>query len=110
MMVEDLKREYWEAVRRTRHSSRISPVLVSRVEDQWKGFDGDVVEQALRIHLSGHGKERECYTLGIMRNLQRQKNERSSRDAESRDHTERAGGGEVCGFHNGPGKGGYGTF
>lgn len=71
MVMEDLKRDYWALVRKTRRSGRISPSLVRKTEAQWKDFDDDVVEEALRIHMASHGKQQECYTLGIMRNLQK---------------------------------------
>ncbi len=73
MVSEELKREYWKVIRRTRPSGRISPGLVSRTEEQWKAFDEDVVAEALRVHIVQHKSEKECYTLGIMRNLQKQK-------------------------------------
>lgn len=73
MVDERLRRDYWEMIRRTRQSKRVSPGLVCRTEGQWEGFDGDVVEEALRIHMGHHRQQRECYTLGIMRNLQRQR-------------------------------------
>lgn len=73
MLTEDLKRDYWELVRRTRQSGRISQVLVRKTEAQWKDYDEDVVEEALRIHMDRYRKEKECYTLGIMRNLQKRR-------------------------------------
>lgn len=73
MVTEDLKREYWTMIRRTRQSGRISPALIKRTEEQWKEFDEDVVEEALRIHIVRYQGEAEQYTLGIMRNLQKHK-------------------------------------
>lgn len=74
MVAEELRKDYWKMIRRTRLSGRISPALVCRVEGMWKGFDADVVVEALKIHLDRYPGERECYTLGIMRNLQRGRN------------------------------------
>lgn len=39
----------------------------------WKVFDEDVVREALRIHIERYPSYRESYTIGIMRNLQKQK-------------------------------------
>lgn len=76
MVSEELKKEYWKVLRRTRPSGRISPALICRTEEQWKDFDDDVVAEALRVHIILHKNEKECYTLGIMRNMQKQKNKR----------------------------------
>ena len=70
---EELKENYWKTVRRTRTSGRIAGSVVERVEEQWKKFDESVVRQALEIHISHYPGYKENYTLGIMRNLQREK-------------------------------------
>lgn len=73
MVAEDLKELYWNTMKKTRVSGRISQSLIDKTEEQWKGFDADVVEEALLIHTSHHPNKRENYTIGIMNNLQKQK-------------------------------------
>lgn len=73
MLAEGLKREYWSMIRRTRLSGRVSPAVIQKTEEQWAGYDDEVVEEALRIHMARYKSEKECYTLGIMRNLQKHK-------------------------------------
>ncbi|MCM1057705.1 MAG: hypothetical protein NC517_08870 [Firmicutes bacterium] len=73
MVSEEIRERYWAVIRRTRQSGRISPSVVAKVEESWKRFDEDVVEEALKIHTSRYPSCREQYTVGIMRNLQRQK-------------------------------------
>lgn len=98
MAAEGLKKDYWALIRKTRQSGRISPALICKVEAQWGNFDDGVVEEALLIHMARHREEKERYTLGIMRNLQKQKDSREEGAyAESRDHTGRAGRRTVCG-------------
>ena len=72
-MDNELKDNYWKVVSRTRISGRISPSVKERVEASWQRFDEDVISQALRIHISRYPTYKENYTVGIMRNLQRQK-------------------------------------
>lgn len=74
-MMSDTARElYWKVMQKTRMSGRISRALIEKTEKKWKEFDADVVEEALLIHTSHHPDKKENYTLGIMKNLQRQKN------------------------------------
>lgn len=73
MVTEDLRKDYWALIRKTRRSGRISPELVRKTEAQWKDYADDVVEEALRIHMASHRQQRECYTMGIMRNLQKRR-------------------------------------
>ena len=72
-MDNELKDNYWKVVSRTRTSGRISPSVKERVEASWQRFDEDVISEALRIHISRYPTYKENYTVGIMRNLQRQK-------------------------------------
>ncbi len=67
----ELKENYWRTIRRTRSSGRISPSVIEKTEAQWEQFDEKVVRQALEIHISRYPSYKENYTLGIMRNLQR---------------------------------------
>ncbi|MGN1144895.1 MAG: hypothetical protein ACI4R5_00475 [Acetatifactor sp.] len=72
--MEELKKKYWDIIRRTRSSGRIAASVVDRVEESWKRYDDDIVKQALEIHIKSYPSYKENYTLGIMRNLQRCKN------------------------------------
>ncbi len=72
-MDEKLRERYWDAVRKTRKSGRISPSVVAKAEEGWKRFDEDVVEAALKTHLERYKGYKEDYTIGIMRNMQRRK-------------------------------------
>lgn len=71
--MEELKENYWKTIARTRKSGRISPSVKKRVEELWEKFDDDVIRQALRIHVDRYPNYKENYTIGIMRNLQREK-------------------------------------
>lgn len=66
---EELKEKYWRVVSRTRMSGRISQSVKEREEAYWCRFPASVVEEALRIHISRYPEYKECYTRGIMRNL-----------------------------------------
>lgn len=71
--LRQLKEEYWKVLCRTRKSGRIAQTVKDRVEAGWDRFDGDVVMEALRIHMSRYPGYKESYTVGIMRNLQKRK-------------------------------------
>lgn len=73
MLDERLKARYWDVVKRTRTSGRISQSVIARVEESWKRFDDDIVEAALKTHIDRYKGYKENYTVGIMRNMQRQK-------------------------------------
>lgn len=70
---EELRKSYWKTVSRTRRSGRISQSVIDRVEATWERFSPDVVEEALKIHRDRYAGYKENYTIGIMRNLQRDK-------------------------------------
>lgn len=72
--MEELREKYWSMVRRTRSTGRISPSVIAKAEEQWAKYDPDVVKEALQIHTRQYPAMKENYTLGIMRNLQRNKN------------------------------------
>lgn len=63
--------EYWEAIRFTRKTGRISDGIKRREMEYWNRFEPNVVIQALQIHMEKYPTFREEYTRGIMRNLQR---------------------------------------
>ncbi|NBK93044.1 hypothetical protein D5278_13825 [bacterium 1XD21-13] len=73
MVSEDLKEQYWSLIRRTRKSGRVAQSVIDRVEKSWEAFEPEVVEEALRIHTMRYPEYKENYTIGIMRNLQKQK-------------------------------------
>ncbi len=73
MVSEETKKRYWTVIKETRQSGRISPSVIERVEKSWERFDDDVVEEALNIHISSYRSYKETYTIGIMRNIQKQK-------------------------------------
>lgn len=72
--LNELKEKYWRTVSQTRKSGRIAGSVKERIEREWKRFDEEVVLEALRIHISRYKTYKENYTIGIMRNLQKQKN------------------------------------
>lgn len=72
--LEELKEKYWRTVSQTRKSGRIAGSVKERIEQEWKRFDEEVVLEALRIHINRYKDYKENYTIGIMRNLQKQKN------------------------------------
>lgn len=73
--MRELIENYWKVISRTRKSGKISSSVRERVEASWKSFDEDVIEEALRIHINRYPTYKESYTIGIMRNLQQQKQE-----------------------------------
>lgn len=73
MLDEKLKIRYWDVIKQTRASCRISQSVIIRVEESWKRFDDDVVEAALKTHIDRYRGYKENYTVGIMRNMQKQK-------------------------------------
>ncbi len=75
MVSGDLKEKYWSLIRKTRKSGRVAQSVIERVEKSWEAFEPEVVEEALRIHTMRYPGHRENYTIGIMRNLQKQKAE-----------------------------------
>lgn len=85
MEMEELKMRYWSVVRRTRKSGRISPSVIEKTQAQWEKFDESVVKQALEIHMQHYPSYSERYTLGIMRNLQRCK-DNGATDAKPRNN------------------------
>lgn len=76
---EELKENYWKTVARTRSSGRIAPGVIQKAEESWERFDADVIREALRIHIDRYPGYKETYTVGIMRNLQKQKASGNSR-------------------------------
>lgn len=73
--MKELVENYWRVISRTRKSGKISQSVKERVEESWRAFDEDVIKEALRIHIDRYPTYKESYTIGIMRNLQKQKQE-----------------------------------
>ncbi len=71
--LDELKKEYWKVLSRTRKSGRISQGVKDKEEERWGRYDEDIVMEALRIHISRYPDYKETYTRGIMRNLQAKK-------------------------------------
>lgn len=80
---EELKKEYWKVLCRTRQSGRISQSVKDKQEKYWQGFDDDIVAEALRIHISRYPEYKESYTRGIMRNLKLKKEKTGTVDREN---------------------------
>lgn len=70
---EELKKNYWSIIRRTRSSGRIAQSVIDKTEEKWQKYDESVIRKALELHISQYPSYKENYTLGIMRNLQRDK-------------------------------------
>ncbi len=70
-IAEELKENYWRIIRRTRSSGRIAQSVIKKTEEKWQKYDESIIRQALEIHISRYPGYKENYTLGIMRNLQR---------------------------------------
>lgn len=77
--LDELKKEYWKVLSRTRKSGRISQGVKDKEEERWGRYDEDIVMEALRIHISRYPSYKETYTRGIMRNLQAKRGEGGSR-------------------------------
>lgn len=71
---EKLKEQYWRTLADTRKSGRISENVKKKAEAQWEKYPQEIVEEALSIHIRRYREPsyKENYTLGIMRNLQKQ--------------------------------------
>lgn len=71
---EELKKQYWRTLVYTRKSGRISESVKKKTEAQWDKYPREIVEEALRIHIRKYRDPsyKENYTIGIMRNLQKQ--------------------------------------
>lgn len=66
---ESLIEQYWNMVKQTRKSRRISEGIKARERQFWDQFDPEIVSEALQIHMRDYPKYRESYTRGIMRHL-----------------------------------------
>ncbi|WP_036644867.1 hypothetical protein [Paenibacillus sp. oral taxon 786] len=60
---------YWETVRFTRSTGKISDGIKRREMEYWAKYDPELVVRALRIHMQKHPNIKENYTRGILRNL-----------------------------------------
>jgi hypothetical protein len=67
----DVITQYWETVRWTRSTGKISDGIKQREQEYWAKFDPALVIRALRIHIQKYPNIKEQYTRGILRNLQK---------------------------------------
>lgn len=70
---EELRKKYWTVLCRTRKFGRISQGVKDKEEAYWSQFPAEVVDEALRIHISRYTSYKECYTRGIIRNLAKER-------------------------------------
>ncbi|WP_092474210.1 hypothetical protein [Desulfotruncus arcticus] len=61
--------DYWDTIRFTRRSNRVSVGIKQKELEYWAKFDPEVVIKALKIHIEKYPHIRENYTRGILRNL-----------------------------------------
>ena len=61
--------QYWDILKQTRKSRRISEGIKKRERQFWDQFDPEIVSEALQIHMRDYPKYRESYTRGIIRHL-----------------------------------------
>lgn len=62
-----LNKDYWDVIRNTRVSKKVSQSVIHKNMDLWNKFDPIVVQYALKAHVDAHHGKREEYTVGIMR-------------------------------------------
>lgn len=60
---------YWETVRFTRSTGKISDGIKQREYEYWSQYDPTLVIRALSIHIEKYPNIKENYTRGIIRNL-----------------------------------------
>lgn len=63
----ELNKQYWDVVRETRATGKISPSVIYRTMEKWQRFDPVIVHYALKTHIEAHEGKKEEYTIGIMR-------------------------------------------
>lgn len=63
-----LNKKYWDVIRETRKTGRISKSVIYNTMKKWEKYDPAVIEYALKSHIDLHAGKREEYTIGIMRN------------------------------------------
>lgn len=66
--------DYWNTVRFTRKTGKISINIIKTEMDYWQKFEVEVVMEALKTHINQRREYKESYTRGIMRNMQEDKN------------------------------------
>lgn len=64
---------YWETIRFTRRTGKISEGIKQREYEYWAKFEPEIVIKSLAIHIKDYPTHREDYTRGIMRNKRNQK-------------------------------------
>lgn len=71
--LNSLKNQYWNVIRATRKSGKISENIIKKEEKYWSQFPEDIIEAALEVHIQKYYSFKESYTRGIMRNMLKQK-------------------------------------
>lgn len=66
-------RDYWDVLRFTRKTARVSPNIIDQEMGYWGRFPPDIVIDALNIHIRKCQDKQEDYTRGIMRRLMRER-------------------------------------
>lgn len=61
--------EYWDTIRFTRKTNKISDGIKKRELEYWDRFPPIIVIEAIRIHIENYPNIRENYTRGIIRNI-----------------------------------------
>lgn len=70
-----LNKEYWDVIRETRKTGRISKSVIYNTMKKWERYDPVVIKYALQSHIDLHAGKREEYTIGIMRNTNKEEAE-----------------------------------
>lgn len=68
----ELNKKYWDVIRETRKTGKISESVIYNNMIKWKKYDLEVVEHALKSHINNHTGKKEEYTIGIMRNTKKE--------------------------------------
>jgi hypothetical protein len=63
----DLNKQYWDVIRETRKTGKISKNVIRNNMKKWERYDPVVIQYALMTHIQNHAGKREEYTIGIMR-------------------------------------------
>ncbi len=64
----ELNKQYWDVIRETRKTKHVSQSVIYKNMEMWMKYDPIVIKYALKTHVDGYQGRKEEYTLGIMRN------------------------------------------
>lgn len=62
-------RKYWNCIRHTRRTAKISAGVIQRWMDKWSKYETRTIVEAMLVHVSKHQDKREEYTAGIIRGM-----------------------------------------